>query len=82
MNDPHPLLAPLDAQQKRLVDVVADAFLAEEYQWPFFDYVQGTLDNEALDAIEILQSFPTFSRWGYGAVAWNRNDYEQNRKWH
>ena len=74
MDNPHPLLDPLSDQQQRLVDVVAEAFLAEEYQWPFFDYVQGTLDDEALDAIEILQSFPTFSRWGYGAVAWNRND--------
>jgi hypothetical protein len=74
MDNPHPLLAPLSAQQQRFVDVVAEAFLAEEYQWPFFDYLQGTLDDEALDAVEILQSFPTFSRWGYGSVAWNRND--------
>jgi hypothetical protein len=73
-DNPHPLLAPLSAQQQRLVEVVAEAFLAEDFQWPFFDYVQGTLDDEALDAIEILESFPTFSRWGYGSVAWNRND--------
>lgn len=74
MEDTHPLLAPLTAQQQRLVDVVADAFLAEDYQWPFFDYVQGVLDDEALDAMETLQSFPSFSRWSYGSVAWNRND--------
>jgi hypothetical protein len=74
MNDPHPLLAPLNAEQQRLVDAIADAFLTEDYQWPFFDYVEGTLDDAGLDALEVLQSFPTIGRWGYGAIAWNRNN--------
>jgi hypothetical protein len=74
MDDLHPLLAALTAEQQRLVDVVAEAFLAEEYQWPFFDYVEGLLEDEGLGALEILQSFPTIGRWGYGAIAWNRND--------
>jgi hypothetical protein len=74
MEHPHPLLEPLNAAQQRLVDVVADAFLFEEYQWPFFDYVQGVLDDAGLDAVDVLTSFPMIGRWGYGAVAWNRND--------
>jgi hypothetical protein len=74
MANPHQLLVPLDGGRQRLVDVVAQAFLAEEYQWPFFDYVEGVLDDEALDAVEILQSFPTIGPGGYGAIAWNRNN--------
>src|SRR4051812_32174130 len=70
----HPLLEPLNAEQQRLVDVVAEAFLAEEYRWPYFDYVEGALDDEGLDAIEVLGSFPSIGRWGYGAVSWNRNN--------
>jgi hypothetical protein len=70
----HPLLAPLTSEQQRLVEVVAEAFLLSDYQWPFYDYVEGTLENGGLDALDVLQSFPTLGRWGYGAVAWNRND--------
>jgi hypothetical protein len=74
MDNPNPLLAPLDAAQRRLVDAVAGAFLTADYQWPFFDYVEGILDDASLDAVEVLQSFPTIGRWGYGAIAWNRNN--------
>lgn len=72
--NPHPLVAPLTEEQQKLVDVVADAFVREDYQWPFFDYVEGTLDDDGLDAVEVLSSFPVIGRWGYGAIAWTRNN--------
>ena len=74
MAAPHPLLAPLAPEQQLVVDSVAEAFLIEDCQWPFYDYVEGVLEEAGLDAIEVLHSFPTIGRWGYSAVAWNRND--------
>jgi hypothetical protein len=63
------LLDPLTPDEQRLVDLVADAFLRSEYEWPFFDYVEGVLDDQGLDAWELLRSFPEIGRWHYGAVA-------------
>jgi hypothetical protein len=74
MTEAHPLLAPLTEDQRHLVDVVAEAFTREDYEWPFFDYVEGILDYEGRNAIEVLQSFPTIGRFSYGAVVWSRND--------
>jgi hypothetical protein len=64
------LLAPLSGDQQRFVDLIADAFLAEEYEWPIFHYLEWILDEEGHDAWEILQSFPQIGRWGYGPIAW------------
>jgi hypothetical protein len=72
--DQHPLLAPLTPEEQLVVDLLADAFLAEDYQWPFYDYIDGELDQRGLDAIEVLQSFPTIGGWNYGTVSWNKND--------
>lgn len=66
----HELLKPLSPDQQRLVDLVAEAFLLSEHEWPFFDYVEGILDGEGKDAWEILQTFPEMGRWRYCAVTW------------
>lgn len=73
MTSAEDLLAPLTAGQQRLVDLVAEAFLVSELEWPFFDYVEGVLDDEGLDARELLQSFPEVGRWRYGAVVWSQS---------
>lgn len=73
MTSAEDLLAPLTAGQQRLVDVVAEASLVSEHEWPFFDYVEGVLDDEGLDAWEVLQSFPEVGRWRYGAVVWSQS---------
>lgn len=75
---PHPLLEALNAEQQRLVDVVSDGFLAEDFRWPFFDYVEGVLDDEGIDAIEVLPSFPTIGRWGYCAVVWSHHNVAES----
>jgi hypothetical protein len=67
------LLKPLDGDQQSLVDLVAEAFLSEHYQWPFFDYVEGMLDLQGRDAWKILESFPEIGRWRYSAAFWNRS---------
>ncbi|MFY9578962.1 MAG: hypothetical protein WAQ33_06515 [Gaiellaceae bacterium] len=67
------LLAPLDADQQSLVDLVAEAFLREDYQWPFFDYIEGMLDLEGRDAWTILETFPELGRWRYSALSWSRS---------
>jgi hypothetical protein len=66
------LLAPLSVDQQSLVDLVAEAFLREDYQWPFFDYVEGMLDLNGRDAWKILESFPELGRWRYSAAFWSR----------
>jgi hypothetical protein len=70
----HPLLAPLTSEQQLAVDVVAAAFVAEDYQWPFYDHIERELGRHNLDAIEVLQSFPTLGAWNYSALAWQRNE--------
>lgn len=71
---PHLLLAPLSAEQQLVVDLLAEAFLAEDYQWPVYDHLEWQLDQRDLDTIKILQSFPSIGAWNYGAIAWNGND--------
>jgi hypothetical protein len=63
------LLDPLTPEQQKLVDLVAGAFY-DDSEWPIFDYVEGTFDQEKLDATETLASLPSVGRWGYGAVWW------------
>jgi hypothetical protein len=70
----HSLLAPLTSEQQRAVDLIAGAFKAEDYQWPVYDHVEAELGKHDLDAIEVLQSFPTLAGWNYGALAWQRNE--------
>jgi hypothetical protein len=62
------LLDQLALNQQRLVDVVGEAFVAEKCQWPVFDYVEGALDYEGIDAWETLESFPRTGLWDYSAV--------------
>ena len=68
----HALLAGLSVEQQRLVDLVADAFVQEEFEWPIFNYVELTFENDGLDAWAVLQSLPQVGRWGYGIVSWVR----------
>lgn len=66
------LLRPLTPNQQLLVDLVAEAFLQADYEWPFYDFIEGTFDHRGADAWETLQSFPSVGRWGYSAVRWIR----------
>jgi hypothetical protein len=63
------LLDPLTDDQQRLVDLVAESYEADE-QWPIFDFIEGTFDNEGRDAASTLASFPNVGRWGYSSVWW------------
>jgi hypothetical protein len=63
------LLTPLTTAQQRLVDVVAEAFVLDS-EWPVFDYVEGMLEIDGLDAADTLHTFPRIGRWAYGAVTW------------
>jgi hypothetical protein len=64
------LLDLLNVDQQQLVDLVADAFLADEGKWPFFDYLEGRFDQQRKDAWEILYSFPRVGSWHYSATWW------------
>jgi hypothetical protein len=70
----HPILAPLTQTQQFVVDLLAEDFLAEDYQWPVFDHVEGKLDRRDVDPIQVLQSFPTIGGWNYGAIHWSQNE--------
>ncbi len=67
------LLNPLTTAQQRVVDLISDAFLHEDYEWPIYDYIELTLEAEGSDAWQTLQSFPTVGRWSYGHVGWIRS---------
>jgi hypothetical protein len=51
------LLAPLSSEQQRVVDLVATC-VAGRLVWPVFDFLDNTLENDGLDALEVLESFP------------------------
>lgn len=66
------LLAPLDGNQQRLVDLIADAFVSCNYEWPVYDYIEGVFDHEGRDAWDVMQTFPEIGRWRYGLLWWVR----------
>lgn len=67
------LLAPLAPEQQRLIDLLADSFIEDDFEWPFFQYVEWMLDHEGLEAWSVLQSFPQVGRWNYGPISWVRS---------
>jgi hypothetical protein len=66
------LIKPLRSDQKRLVDLIAEAFVQEDYHWPIYHYLDWILEEEGIDAWETLSSLPQVGRWGYGPIAWVR----------
>lgn len=63
------LLQPLNHNQRRVVEVVAQAFEEHSWQWPVFDCLEGVLENEDIDAWTTLASLPHHPESGY-AVGW------------
>ena len=54
----HPLLAPLDAGQQLLVDLVFERAVVPGQQWPVYDYLVRTMRKAGQDADRVLLSFP------------------------
>lgn len=79
---PRSLLDPLTDSQQRFVDLVGEVYANEPGRWPVFDYVQRTLDQERIDAIETFESFPTLTAlggtyraiWSGGGLSWPHSD--------
>lgn len=79
---PRALLDPLTDKQQRFVDLVGEVYAKEPGRWPVFDYVQRTLDQERIDAIETFESFPTLTVlggnyraiWSGGGLSWPHSD--------
>lgn len=63
MSDTNPLLATPTDEQRRLLELVWEAF-REHGQWPIYQYVEGCLAADGLDALAILGSFPMVGRTG------------------
>lgn len=63
------LLKPLTANQQRMIEVIGGAFAENSWRWPIFDYVEGVLENEGIDAWTELETLPRDANSGY-AVAW------------
>jgi hypothetical protein len=61
------LLDPLTPEQQHLLQVVYKPF-GTNLRWPIFQYVEATLDNEDLDAVSVLATFPTVGPGRYGPV--------------
>jgi hypothetical protein len=64
------LLDPLEPEQQWLVDLVAEAYLAEDGHWPIFDYLEATADTRHEDAWDTLYRLPRRGQWGYGPAWW------------
>jgi hypothetical protein len=58
------ILDPLTEPQQRFVEVVGEVYAAQPGTWPVFDYVQGLLDMERIDAVETFESFPSVNVHG------------------
>ncbi len=58
------LLDPLSEPHQRFVEIVGEVYAAQPGTWPVFDYVQGLLDMERIDAIETFESFPSVNVHG------------------
>jgi hypothetical protein len=65
------LLQPLNRDQQRVIEVVAQAFEENSWQWPVFDYLEGVLENEGVDAWTALTSFPRHPESSYAAAWWS-----------
>lgn len=57
MPETNPLLAEPSAGQRQLLELVWDAFRTHQ-TWPIFQYVEGQLGTDGLDALAVLESFP------------------------
>lgn len=57
-------------EQQWLIELVAEAYLAEDGKWPIFDYLEATFDAQRQDAWETLYSLPRTGQWSYGAAWW------------
>jgi hypothetical protein len=65
LSDPVELLAaPVSPPHQTFIACVWSAFL-EEHAWPFWDYVDGHLEEQGLDAGELLRAFPS---WTFGSI--------------
>jgi hypothetical protein len=64
------LLAPLNEQQKALVELVGGVFANEPGTWPTFDYLEAQLEKTGVDARDILTSFPTIMVPGPYCAVW------------
>jgi hypothetical protein len=64
------LLGAPDERQQRFIDIVGEIFRREPGVWPIFDYVEGVLDEERIDAGEILNSFPELNLGGSYSAVW------------
>jgi hypothetical protein len=67
------MLAPLNDEQQRVVDLIGEGFLARGGDWPVFDYLEGELDAVGLDAWAMLESLPRIDGFGsYSVARWPR----------
>jgi hypothetical protein len=55
------------AEQQRVLDLVADVYL-HHAEWPGWAWLAETLDNDGLDAADIVASMPNELTAGYGYV--------------
>lgn len=64
------LLAPLSHEQARFIELMGQGFSHDSGKWPIFDFLEGSLDFEGLDAWTVLESFPRLDGHGgsYAAV--------------
>jgi hypothetical protein len=60
------LLAPLEADQTILLQVISEPYIKHE-RWPTFAYVSGELRRRGLDARELLRSMPR-TQAAYGVM--------------
>ncbi len=66
------LFEPLTDNQQRMVELIVSAFIENAWEWPVFDYIEGRLEQEGIDAWTELPRLPQQAGSGYGAAWWDR----------
>lgn len=69
---PAMLLDSLADNQQRMVELIAQAFVANSWTWPVFDYVEAQLEIDGIDAWTELEKLPQHQGSGYAAAWWSR----------
>jgi hypothetical protein len=62
------LLAPLNPEQQRLVDLAASRLAGGG--WPIFDFIDGEFERDGIDAWAVLESLPIVRGNGEYPIAW------------
>jgi hypothetical protein len=78
----NPLLAPLTADQRQLVELLASTY-REQRSWPPWQFIEASMDRVGIDAASVLATFPRLGdrNYAYGfsyGLTWSQGSLGLN----